>query len=73
MNHQRIALRNNGARILNCWTGKFQSLSTKRIPSKWSKNNDGEKWIGVFSCDEIRTVDYKCHKHSFIGECIPSP
>jgi len=26
--------------------------------------------IGVYACDEIRTVEYSCHQHSFVEKCI---
>lgn len=62
---------------IQCYCGKHSKESIVcgevKIPNKYSRNSENQKWIGVFSCDEIRTVEYKCHKHSFIEKCISSP
>lgn len=41
--------------------------------SKLSKNKEGDTWIGVYSCKEVRTVKYSCHKHSFVEKCVAPP
>ncbi|CAL9729992.1 FKBP12-associated protein 1 [Monosporozyma unispora] len=62
---------------IQCYCGQHQKdsivCSDVKIPTRWSKDGKGKKWIGVYSCDDIRTVEYNCHKHSFAEKCIPSP
>ena len=44
---------------------------SKTIPE--DKTQDPETWIGVYACEEIRSVEYACRKHSFFEKCVSPP
>lgn len=44
-----------------------------RIAGDLCKNQTGESWIGAFACGQLRKLDYRCHQHSFVEPCRPSP
>lgn len=35
----------------------------------YSKSSTGDKWIGVFACDKVRTLHYACDEHSYTETC----
>lgn len=45
----------------------------RAVKSKKDGSIVQKSWFGVYSCDEIRTVEYSCHRHSFIERCIVNP
>ncbi|KOG97135.1 Fap1p [Saccharomyces eubayanus] len=64
---------------IKCYCGIHSKDSIKCSETKFpksgrsSKDEGGNEWVGVFACEDIRTVDYACHKHSFIEPCISPP
>ncbi|CCD25843.2 Fap1p NDAI_0G00670 [Naumovozyma dairenensis CBS 421] len=76
---ERLEVNEENAWILKCYCGSETQKSMKckdiKIPesAKYSSDAEGNKWIGVFACKEIRTVQYDCDKHSFIERCIAPP
>lgn len=64
---------------IKCYCGNHIQNSIKcseaRFPKsgRTSKDESGNEWAGVFACADIRTVDYACHKHSFIEPCLSPP
>lgn len=63
---------------LKCYCGlhekkEIKCKDIKVMGNKPSKDKDGNKWIGVFACDELREVKYNCNKHSFFEKCQSPP
>ncbi|QLQ77978.1 hypothetical protein HG537_0A02250 [Torulaspora globosa] len=62
---------------IRCYCGleskDFIECKNVKIARELSKNKAGESWIGAFSCNRKRKLEYRCHKHSFVQECVPSP
>lgn len=52
---------------INCKDVKMPILGNQ------SKDSDGNVWIGVFKCNDIRSVTYSCHEHSFDEACKAPP
>lgn len=36
----------------------------------YSKDVSGKKWIGVYSCGEVRTLHYSCDHHTYVEQCL---
>lgn len=63
--------------LLICYCGhnKRDHMKCKDVKpaKKVSRNEDGDAWKGLFSCNKKRSVKYSCLKHSFIEKCKPKP
>lgn len=63
---------------LKCYCGLHEKKAIKCkdikiIGNKPSKDKEGNRWIGVYACKELRDVNYNCNKHSFIEKCQSPP
>ncbi|AET38817.1 Fap1p Ecym_3327 [Eremothecium cymbalariae DBVPG len=57
-----------------CGSNHLDSIICKDVAvTKMSRSGKHKKWIGVFSCKNIREVRYRCKEHSFNESCKPSP
>lgn len=61
---------------INCYCKLESKPSLKctevRIEGR-SRDSSGNKWVGAFSCENIRTVEHSCKKHSFAEPCKAPP
>ncbi|CCK71613.1 Fap1p KNAG_0H01990 [Huiozyma naganishii CBS 8797] len=62
---------------ISCYCGQHTRNSIKckdvNVTGRKSKNANGDEWIGVYACKDIRSVEYSCRQHSFFEECIAPP
>ncbi|CDF89520.1 ZYBA0S04-06216g1_1 [Zygosaccharomyces bailii CLIB 213] len=67
----------DGSATIRCYCGLQKKDTIKcndvRVAEKDSMDESGEKWVGVFACPEIRTVQYSCGLHSFVESCRAGP
>lgn len=71
--------KDDGTTNIKCYCGlhSVEKIKCKDVKicstTKASKDRNGNKWIGVYSCGEMRSVEYRCHKHSFVEDCSGPP
>ncbi|CCE62793.1 hypothetical protein TPHA_0D01530 [Tetrapisispora phaffii CBS 4417] len=67
------SVESNENRKFKCYCGensKNEIMCKKlAITGTFSKNSEGDKWIGTFACKTRRIVFYACNEHSFIEPC----
>lgn len=75
---ETIISKNTNMKI-RCYCGQTSKDKIKckdvRFPANaaYSKDDKGQRWIGVFMCDKIRKVPYECGEHSFYEKCKAPP
>lgn len=62
---------------IKCFCGLNEMTSIKcsdvHVADKDSRDEQGNRWTGVFSCKDLRVVEYACGQHSFVESCKPAP
>lgn len=57
---------------LSCYCGSESVTKMKCSDMRvitYSKNQNGKKWIGVYSCNRKRTLNYACGEHTYLEAC----
>lgn len=76
---EMIIRKDSPKKQIKCYCGNHTRANIKCSETKFpksgksSKDENGNRWIGVFACADNRVVDYSCRKHSFIESCISPP
>lgn len=39
----------------------------------YSQDIDGNRWVGVYSCEKMRTLKYSCGEHTYVEACRAPP